>query len=105
MSVGLTVLTIVHVAISLIGIFSGIVVVGGLLAGDRLNRWTAVFLISTAATSVTGFFFPVDQFLPYHGVAIISLLVLPVAVFARYRRHLTGRWRLTYVITAILALH
>ena len=56
--------TIAHVVISLAGIFSGLVVTGGLLLGKRCDRWTAVFLASTVATSVTGFFFPFHGFTP-----------------------------------------
>ena len=78
--------TMVHVLISLIGIGVGLVVLLGLLTGNRLDRWTALFLALTVATSVTGFFFPVHRFMPSHAVGIISLLVLAVAIYARYRR-------------------
>ena len=53
MILGMTTFTFVHVVLSLIGIFSGFVVVFGLLAGKRLDGWTALFLVSTVATSVT----------------------------------------------------
>jgi hypothetical protein len=87
----MTTLTLVHVAISLIGIGSGFVVMLGLLSGKRLDGWTALFLTSTVATSVTGFlFFPFHRFLPSHAVGIISLLVLAIAIFARYLRRLAG---------------
>jgi len=102
---GLTTFTFVHVVLSLIGIFSGFVVFFGLLAGNRLDGWTAIFLVTTVLTSVTGFFFPFHGFLPSHGVGIISLLVLVVAIFARYGRHLAGGWRRTYAITAMIALY
>ena len=69
------------------------------------GRWTAAFLISTVATSATGFLFPFRDFLPSHGVAVLSLVVLPVAMFAVYGKRLAGGWRLTYVITAMLALY
>ena len=61
MIVGMTTstFTLVHVSISLVGIASGLVVVFGLLTGKRADRWTALFLASTAATSATGFGFPV----------------------------------------------
>ena len=101
----LTVFTLVHVAISLVGIVAGMVVLRGLLNAKRLDRWTVVFLASTVLTSVTGFLFPFHGFLPSHGVAIVSLVILPVAVFARYRRGLIGRWRPAYVITAMTALY
>lgn len=38
-------------------------------------------------------------------MGVLSLLVLLLAIIARYVRHLAGAWRSTYVITAILALY
>src|SRR5437016_14283932 len=87
-----TTFTFVHVLISLVGIGSGFVVIFGLLAGKRLNGWTGLFLTSTVATSVTGFLFPFDHLLPSHKVGLISLVVLAVAILARYAFHLTGAW-------------
>jgi hypothetical protein len=101
----LHVYTIVHTLISLVGIFTGFVVLFGLLAGKRLDGWTKWFLITTVATSVTGFFFPFHGFTPAIGLGIISLLVLAVAIFARYPRHLAGHWRWIYVVTALLAFY
>jgi len=97
--------TQVHVAISLIAIVTGLVVMFGLLARNRLDRWTALFLLFTVATSLTGFFFPFHGFTPAIGVGIISMLVLALAIFARYGRHLAGAWRWIYVITAMVALY
>jgi hypothetical protein len=97
--------TLIHVAISLMGIFSGLVVLGGLLAGKRLNGWTALFLSTTVLTSVTGYFFPFHGITPAMVVGAISLVVLGVAIYARCARHLTGAWRKTYVITAVIALY
>src|SRR5438132_14171576 len=91
--------TLVHVLLSLVGIASGLVVVFGLLAGKRLDGWTALFLVTTVATSVTGFGFPFDHLLPSHKVGIISLAVLAVAILARYAFHLAGGWRRIYVIS------
>src|SRR6266542_350323 len=95
--------TIIHTLISLVGIFTGLIVLFGLLAGKRLDGWTKWFLITTVLTSVTGFFFPFHDFTPAHGVGIISLLVL--AIFARYPRQLAGAWRWIYVVTAVIALY
>ncbi len=97
--------TQIHVAISLIAIVTGLVVMFGLLARNRLDRWTALFLLFTVATSVTGFFFPFHGFTPAIGVGIISMFVLAVAIFARYARKLAGAWRWIYVITAMVALY
>jgi hypothetical protein len=96
--------TKLHVVISLIGIVSGLVVMCGLLVGQKLNRWTALFLISTVATSATGFFFPFHGVTPAIIVGIISLVLLAVAIVARYARHLTGAWRWIHVVTAMIAL-
>lgn len=101
----LTIYTLMHMVISLVGIFSGFVVLFGLLAGKRLDGWTELFLATTVATSVTGFGFPFHQFLPSHGVGIISLLVLAVAIFARYARQLAGAWRWIYIVGAVVALY
>jgi hypothetical protein len=77
----------------------------GLFAGKRLDGWTAIFLVSTVATSVTGFLFPFHRFLPSHGVGIVSLIVLAVAILARYTFDLAGAWRRTYVISAMISLY
>jgi magnesium-transporting ATPase (P-type) len=82
-----------------------LVVLFGLLNGKRLDGWTAVFLATTVATSVTGFGFPFEHLSPAHKVGIISLIVLAVAVLARYAFHLASRWRWIYVISAMIALY
>lgn len=105
MSLGLTVFTLVHVVISLIGIVSGLVVVYAFLAAKELNGWTATFLASTVLTSITGFLFPFHRLLPSHIVGAISLVILAIAILARYGRKLAGAWRLTYVIAAMVALY
>ena len=97
-------LVLMHVMISLLGIASGLVVVIGLLAVRRLNGWTAFFLTTTVATSVTGFVLPADHVLPSHVVGALSLLVLTIAIVARYPRDLAGPWRGIYVISAFTAL-
>jgi hypothetical protein len=97
--------TILHVAISLVAIATGFVVLYGLLTAKRLDGWTKIFLSTTIATSVTGFGFPVDHFMASHALAILSLLALGVAVYARYPRAMIGGWRATYVIAAMVAFY
>jgi len=101
----LHVYTVIHTLISLVGIFSGLVVLFGLLSAKHLDGWTKWFLITTVLTSVTGFFFPFHGFTPAIGVGIISLLVLTVAIYARYPGQLAGHWRWIYVVTAVIALY
>ena len=101
----LSAFTLFHVLISLIGIVAGLVVLAALLQGQRTDRWTNVYFATTVATSVTGFFFPVAHLLPSHVVGLISLVILGVAMYARYRRDLTGTWRKVYVVGVMLALY
>ncbi len=101
----LSAFTLFHVVLSLVGIGSGFVVAYGLLGSKRLDGWTATFLTTTVLTSVTGFLFPVQHFMPSHAVGILSLIVLGIAILARYRYGLAGGWRRTYAITAVIALY
>src|SRR5450631_1646696 len=96
LGMSLSTYTTIHVVISLVGILSGLIVLFGLLTGKRLDGWTALFLATTVATSVTGFFFPFDHLLPSHKVGIISLVVLAVAILGRYGLHLAGAWHRIY---------
>ena len=105
MSLGLTIFTLVHVAISLIGIASGLMVTYGFLTAKRLDGWTTTFLTSTVLTSVTGFLFPFHELLASHVVGGISLVILALAIFARYGRKLAGAWGMRYVIAAMAALY
>src|SRR6267378_7624302 len=102
---GMTILTFVHVLLSLVGILAGFVIMFGLLSAKQLHGWTAVFIWTTVATSVTGFLFPFHKFLPSHVIGILSLLVLTVAIYALYGKHLSGGWRQAYAVNAMIALY
>ncbi|HZE82388.1 MAG TPA: hypothetical protein VE604_15920 [Candidatus Polarisedimenticolia bacterium] len=97
--------TLIHVIISLVGIGSGLIVLFGMFSGKRLDGMTALFLATTALTSVTGFGFPFEHITPGIILGILSLVVLAIAVAARYSFHMAGRWRAIYVITAVIALY
>ncbi len=101
----LAIFTLIHVLISLAGIATGFVVVGGWLGGKHHPRWTTWFLVTTVATSVTGFFFPFRGFTPPYAFAVLSLLLLAAAIYALYARRLAGPWRKTYVICAAASLY
>jgi hypothetical protein len=105
LGMSLATFTIFHVVLSLIGIVAGLVVVLGMLGARRLEAWTALFLVTTIATSVTGFMFPFKAFGPPHAFGIISLLVLAAGLAALYKYRLAGRWRWIYVASAIVALY
>lgn len=97
--------TLIHVAISLVGIVTGFVVLFGMLSANRGEGWTMVFLWSTLLTSITGFFFPYHGFTPALGFGILSLLVLAPVFYGKYARKLAGAWRWIYVIGAVLAFY
>ncbi len=95
----------IHVALSLIGIVSGLVVLYGLLTGRPLGGWTALFLATTILTSITGFPLAPFGFDPPRTVGVISLVLLALAVAALYLFRLAGAWRWIYVGSAIAALY
>jgi len=92
-----------HVILSLIGIVTGFVVIAGMIAGHDLPTWTPIFLTTTLATSVTGFFFPYTGFKPSYVFGILSCIFLGLAYAALYKHGLAGGWRTTYVVMAILS--
>src|SRR5271168_3367077 len=98
---GMTGFTLVHVLLSLLGIASGLVVLSGLCTANPRNGWTLLFLASTLATSLTGFFFPFHGFTPALGVGVLSTVVLVATIAARYALHLAGPWRWIYVVGAV----
>jgi hypothetical protein len=105
LGMSLTTFTLLHVLISLIGIAAGLLATIGWLKSDPSRVPTAIFLITTILTSVTGFLFPFTKLLPSHIVGIISLVMLAFATFALYGKHLYGFWRPVYTVTALLALY
>ena len=103
MSVGA--FTLLHVVITLVAIGSGLMVVGGMFASHKLPGTTALFLFTTALTSLTGFLFPIHGFTPALGVGIVACVILAVALFALYKERLVGPWRWIYAITAAVSLY
>ena len=101
----LQIYTIIHTLISLVAIFTGLVVLFGMLAGKRLDHWTKWFLVTALATTVTGFLFPFHGFTPAIGLGIISLPFLAVTILARCSKHLAGAWRWIYVVVAVICLY
>ena len=101
----MTTFTLFHVGVSLLALIAGLVVVGGLSAGARLDGWTGLFLATTFLTNATGFFFPTPGFLPSHAVGALSLVLLPFVLWARYRAGLAGGWRRAYVVGATTLLY
>ena len=102
---GLAAFTLFHTALSLVQLVSGIIVVIALVGSRNGGPWLWVYLVSAIATSVTGFGFPVDKFLPSHAFGIISLVLLLLVILARYTFHLAGAWRWVYVIGLVITVY
>ena len=98
-----TTFVIIHVIISLAGIASGFVVIDGFLKAKQRDGWNAFFLVMTILTSVTGFLFPRNGITPGQVVGAISLVLLVIAVVARYPLHFSGAGRWLYIVTAVIA--
>jgi hypothetical protein len=104
LGISIATFTLVHVAISLVGILAGFIVLAAMIADKWDRGWNSIFLVTTIATSVTGFMFH-SAFGPPQVIGVISLVVLAVALLALYARRLQGWWRPVYVVTATLALY
>jgi len=96
--------TLVHVLISLVESPPGL---WSCLRSSPANgpMLDCHLLITTVATSVTGFGFPFEHVTPAHIVGVISLLILAIAIPALYVFKLAGAWRWVYVIGATIALY
>jgi len=97
--------TLIHVVISLIGIGTGLVAVFGMISNRLLKQWTAVFLVTTVLTSVTGFMFPFTKVTPGIILGVISLVVLLPTMLALFAFHLADGWRWIYAAGAVGALY
>jgi hypothetical protein len=97
--------TLLHVILSLIGIVSGFIVLGGMYSAQRLPAWTGLFLATTALTSITGFFFPNAKITPGQVFGAVTLIVMVPTLAALYGFKLRGAWRWIYAGGAVIVLY
>lgn len=97
--------TLLHTIISVIGLLSGLIVLGGMYGAQRLPGWTALFLLTTALTSITGFFFPNAKITPGQIFGAITLIVMVPTLIGLYGFHLRGAWRWIYTGGAVIVLY
>jgi len=100
---GLTLFTFVHVVITLIAMAAGLIAIFGMIGNNRMDSITAIFLLFTVLTSVTGFLFPIVKLTPALILGIMSIVVLAIALAARYLYAMHGAWRWIFVVTAVIA--
>ena len=105
LGLSLSAFTTLHVVISLIAIVAGLVVMFGMLGPYHAGGLTAIFLILTILTSVTGFMFPFGGVTPAILVGILSCVLLAIACIALYAMKASGPWRWIYVLTALISLY
>ena len=77
----------------------------GLLPDRNFTAASAVFLVTTILTSLTGFPLPPFGFDPPRAVGVLSLILLIGAVAAYYAFRLAGAWRWIFVACAVAALY
>ena len=105
LGLSLSAFTTLHVVISLIAIVAGLIVMFGMLGTYHAGGLTAIFLILTILTSVTGFMFPFNGVTPAILVGILSCVLLAIACIALYAMKASGPWRWIYVLTALISLY
>jgi hypothetical protein len=98
-------LTLIHVLISLVALAAGLHLLLGWRAGRSMPGVATASLVLLLLTSLSGFLFPFEKFLPSHAFGLLSLLLLGVAIHARWRRQLAGRWQLIYRAALATAIY
>ena len=105
LGLSLSAFTTLHVIITLIAIVTGLIVMFGMVGPYRSGGLTAIFLLFTILTSVTGFMFPFNGVTPGILIGILSCVLLAVACLALYSMKLAGPWRWIYLLTALISLY
>jgi hypothetical protein len=95
----------VHTVITLVAIVTGLIVQFGLLRNERMNGMTAIFLLFSVLTAITGFMIQAVPVTPAVITGIILSAALIPALAARYLFGLHGAWRWIYVVTATISLY
>jgi len=99
-------LIVVHVAIGLAGIASGLGVVRGILVGRHVGWLDAAFILTTFGACGTGFvFLPTDGVTSAQLVAFFITFLLLIAAYAIYVGRLKGLWNQVYALTVVGALY
>ena len=100
----LTLITVVHTAISLAAIPIGAVAIAGLFRG-AYDVWTKAFLVTAVATTFTGFIFPFRGVTPAFVTGIVATIVLIAVLLALFRYRVVGAWRWIYAAGMVVSLY
>jgi hypothetical protein len=85
-----------QVLLSLIGLASGLVLISSFIRGRQSALLNVIFLSTTAATNITGFFFPFHGVTPGIVIALVSLPVLTLGTLA-----LMKKWARVFMIASV----
>jgi len=94
-----SILRFVYAACDLLAIGAGTIVLFGLLTGELIDKWAALFLKCTLAASVTGLLFPLHDFTLVQRCSMLSVYVTGMSVLAWRKFHLSGVWRSIFALT------
>lgn len=102
--------TLIHVAITFVAIGTGLAVVFGMIGSHRLPKTTAVFWLTTVLTTVSGFMFflsptQAKELTPATATGIVAIIAFVPGLIALYAKHLYGKWRWIYTISAVVSLY
>jgi hypothetical protein len=98
-------LTLFHSALLGVVVVSGVLVIKGLMSSAGRQLWALLFLVSAAVATLTGLFFPFYGRVFFYLTGVASLVPLLLMYVARYQHRLSGPWRGTYIIGAILVFY
>ena len=79
--------TLLHMALSLLGIGAGLVVLFGLIGGKQSGTWTRLFVGTTAASVITGFAFPLPGITPAVVFGVLTTIALALAMLLPASRY------------------
>ena len=98
----MNVLLVSHVLVSLVAIVAGFAVAYSFVIGKRNEFWMTAFLVTTIATSASGFLFPADHVTPGHVVGVLSLVALTVAAVTKSSERIVGAWSRTHIVSVVM---
>ncbi len=84
---------------------AGILLLVELFQGRTPSNVVATFFVVLGLTSLTGFPLAPFGFDPPRAVGLISLALLIASAIGFYTFHLSGFWRLVFIICAVAALY
>lgn len=98
-------LTLVHTLISIVALLAGGPLLLAFARGQPRPSLATATIALLVLTSASGYLFPFTRILPSHIVGAISLVVLAIAIGARWGTQLAGGWRRRYAIALSVAIY